>query len=210
MIDFPMKNKKDRFMSTKLILIEGLDCSGKTHIAKEIAKIFKFRYEHEPTFDSRKADELNFKKLNAYEREFYFMEDRIKHQEILNKHNVVLDRYTISGMAYAKVFAPECFEMVKNIYLLDYFKQPDSIFWVRMDLEKSIEINNSRTDYKNSKLDVDVFKRLNEAMTEVLDLYVKRYPLTPVFIVDQVYGDMNQTVEKIKKEVEARILNERI
>jgi len=167
-------------MDTKyLICIEGADGSGKTTLSKEL-KLYlnkvnpldEWIYQHEPNFDSGMADQLNFVKGNPWKREFYFMLDRIRHQNILCHHNVCLDRYILSGIAYSKVFSPEVTVMAESIYSLPEFKKPDVIFLLSATPEFIIEVNNKRKetpDY-NPKLTTEYIAKIQEAFISTKEL----------------------------------------
>jgi len=183
-------------MNTKLFVIEGIDCSGKTYLARYIADMIGYRYDHEPTFSSEEADDLNFKKLDPYQREFYFMKDRLEHQSILNRHNTVLDRYVVSGMAYSKVFAPKAYEMTRSIYMLKEFKVPDVIIWVKMPIDNALIINKNKKEECNKKLTALNLIDLNSAMGDEIKYYCHEKKILS-FIVDQEFG----YPEKAQKEI---------
>ena len=155
-------------------------------------------HEHEPTFTSEEADKLNFGALDPWKREYYFMKDRMKHQTILRGCNVVLDRYILSGLAYAQIFSPEVIPMIKSIYSNhSEFVYPDAIFFIDMDPINALAINESRkrtTEY-NPKLTLDILQKLR--MGFVSHLQTMREWELPVFTIQPFFGDIDKTFESI-------------
>jgi len=189
---------------SKLILIESIDCAGKSTIAKEIQRNLFLKTDdewftsHEPQFDSSIADKLNFEKLDPWQREFYFLKDRILHQEFLNKYNTVLDRYYITGLAYAEVFCPTIvYDMCRSIYSLPDFKKPDLTFIITIDPELAISINESRkdSDNYNKSYTLEVATNLQNAIKKNLDLL--DFIEAPYFIIENKVGKLKETIENI-------------
>lgn len=192
----------------RLINIEGIDCSGKTTLSKMLTNRLnaestgsesrEWVFEHEPRFSSEDADRLNFNVLDGWQREFYFMKDRISHQHILNTNNVVLDRYILSGLAYAKAFSPETVPMMLSVYhLVREFKQPDVIVFIDIEPENALKFNELKKgtpDYStkmtlnNLQLLRDNFKFFSQTMREWE---------IPFVVVHPVIGDLNATLDKI-------------
>lgn len=182
----------------KLIVFEGTDLSGKTTIAKEMAKRFDFTFEHEPTFSSAYADEINFKGLNAYQREFYFMIDRYKHQEIIQMNDVILDRYRLTGIAYARVFGPEALEMAHSIYSLQEFKKPDLTIFVDMHPENAMKLNELRKDSTdfNPKLTIEKLQQLRQSYYNEM-VFAQTNWDENIIIYEPVFGDLNSTFDQV-------------
>lgn len=179
----------------KLIVIEGIDCSGKSSVAKEVAKRMGYKFEHEPTFSSEYADSVNFGQMNAYQREFHFMIDRYKHQECLNNNNVILDRYRLSGAAYASVFGPEALDMIHGIYALPEFKVPDLTIFLDMSPENALKLNEKKqgTDEYNSNLTISTLTKLRNAFLEQM-LVIRNIWQENIVIVPAIYGDFEGTI----------------
>lgn len=176
----------------KLITIEGVDAAGKTTIAKKLAEIYNFEYQHEPRFSSDFADKLNFTKLDSWQREFYFMKDRIDHQEFLNNHNVVLDRYILSGLAYAQCFSSKVLPMMKSIYSLkNSFKFPDINIYIKVRPEFIVELNESRKKTKlyNPKLKLNIIKKLQKCFFKQIKT-IENWGIK-VLVVDQIENNIN-------------------
>jgi thymidylate kinase len=142
------------------IVFEGVDRCGKSTLSVEFQnwlnteyldniggitldpELGPFVWTKEPSFTSAEADELNnLKDLSAqYKRELLFLESRIQHQDFLKQHNIVCDRYTWTGMVYAKVFSPGCFEFVKELYQSKkLFIQPDLYIRVNVNINTCIK-----------------------------------------------------------------------
>lgn len=185
-------------MNEKLIVLEGTDLSGKTTIAKEMAKRFNFRFEHEPTFSSTFADEINFKKLNAYQREFYFLLDRYEHQKVLTTENVILDRYRLTGITYARVFGIEALEMARSIYGLSHFKKPDLTIFIDMHPENAMKLNELRKDSPdfNPKLTIEKLQQIRKGyFTEMV--FAQQNWDENVIIYEPIFGDLSTTFDQV-------------
>lgn len=186
-------------MSNKLIVLEGIDCSGKTSIAKAVAKAIGYKFEHEPTFSSEYADKLNYNKLNGYQREFYFLIDRYNHQKILNENNIVLDRYRLSGSVYSSVFSPEILPMVHSIYVLPEFKKPDLTIFVDIDPCDALKLNElkrGRDDY-NPKLSLEILNKLRDAFLDQINVVGSLWG-EKIITVKNTIGKFDSIVNEIK------------
>jgi len=190
---------------TILITIEGIDCSGKTTIAKSLAKKFKYKFEHEPRFSSEEADKLNFNGIDHYQREFYFMQDRVKHQIVLEQHNVILDSYILRGLTYASYFGPKALGMVRSVYKIPEFKKPNLTIVIKTDPKTALKINKQRIgtpDY-NPKLTLEVLKGLDVCMQEEIGK-INTWKHYPSIIVIENKADQ---LEWTKKLVEQQIID---
>lgn len=189
-------------MDTSLIVLEGIDCSGKSTLAKMLATELNFQHEHEPTFSSEEADDLNFKGMDGWQREYFFMKDRMYHQDILKKNNVVLDRYIWTGLAYAQCFSPEVVPMMKSVYALNTeFKLPDLTFFIDMPPAIAYELNKSREKDKNEKLDVNILQQISQAYYDQIETMTS-WGLE-IVIVKPVIGDIDSTLNKILRRTNA-------
>lgn len=185
-------------MDKKLIVFEGTDLSGKTTIAKEMAKRFDFAFEHEPTFSSTYADEINFKGLNAYQREFYFMIDRINHQETLRQKDTILDRYRLTGIAYAKVFGSEALEMARSIYGLQDFKKPNLTIFVDMHPENAMKLNELRKDTEdyNPKLTIEKLQQLRQSYYHEM-MFAQTNWDENIIVYEPIFGNLESTFNQV-------------
>lgn len=189
----------------RFLVLEGIDCSGKSSYAKmlkdRLVKKFgegSWIHEHEPTFTSEVADKLNFSGMDVWRREYYFMKDRMRHQTILRANNVVLDRYILSGLAYAQTFSPEVVPMMKSIYSnTGEFIHPDATFFIDMDPMNALALNESRkgtADY-NPKLTLAILQKLRTSFQAHIQT-MREWEL-PVFTIQPFFGDMERTFESI-------------
>lgn len=130
------------------IVFEGIDGSGKTTLAKSLAKSKDLIYTREPTFSSEEADRLNLKEKDSIGREVEFLIDRIYHQDLLGGcwirrpgqvANIVCDRYIWSGLAYCHKYSPEIFDFVAGIYNHSFFKKPDIYVFVDTPIEECMK-----------------------------------------------------------------------
>jgi len=195
-----------------LINIEGIDGSGKSTIAKMLCKYLnenKLKFgdeltpwilEREPNFDSQTADALNFVKGNSWQREFYFMKDRMQHQEKLRTNDVVLDRYIWTGLAYASVFSPEVLDMCVSFYSLSSeFIKPDIIFYMDVNPNDAIKINESRkgTPEYSEKLKLQNLISLKEAFEDTKK-FIREWEI-PFLIVESKFGQLDESLDTIIK-----------
>ena len=183
------------------IVIEGIDCSGKTSVCKKVAEQTGFTFEHEPTFSSEHADSLNFKSLNAFQREFYFMIDRYKHQEVFKKYdNLIFDRYRLTGAVYASIFGHEALPMVHAVYGLPEFKKPDITIFLDMDPLDALHLNELKKNSKDYSYRL-TYQKLEELRNGFLEQIERtRYLWSEnVVTVKTYYGAFNETVERVKK-----------
>jgi len=189
----------------RLLVLEGIDCSGKSMYAEMLKNRLIKRFgdgtwihEHEPTFSSEEADNLNFGAMDIWRREYYFMKDRMKHQTILRGCNVVLDRYILSGLAYAQIFSPDVLPMMKSVYSnTEEFVHPDAIFFIDMDPMNALAINESRkrTPEYSPKLNLATLQKLRQGF--ITHLQTMREWELPVFTIQPFFGDIDKTFESI-------------
>ena len=180
-----------------LVVFEGVDKSGKSTLSLSFFKwlnneyrdadgslaadphLGDFLWTKEPTFSSEEADLLNSAEspLNEYQRERVFFESRMRHQEMLSCHNVVCDRYVLSGIAYAYVFSRNCYEFAKELYLSEnLFVAPDLYVFVDTPPEVCYD--------RDCSLDLDKLKAIREAY-----LTTKSYIKTPIITIQGLGGE---------------------
>lgn len=192
----------NKFEIKRLVNIEGIDCGGKTTIAMRLAEKLGFRYEHEPNFDSRYADLLNTSNLNKWQREYYFMKDRILHQAIIRENNVVLDRYILSGLAYAQAFSPEVVDALKSIYFLpNEFKRPDVIVFVDVEPAIAMKINELKRfsgDY-STHFNIKLLTDLRNCFLKHIET-MKQWEI-PVVIIKTEFGNIDGMTEIALKHI---------
>jgi len=192
------------------IAFEGIDRSGKSTLsvmfqeALNYDKSFRdsqgdliidphmgnFLWTKEPMFTSDEADFLNSSScINEYMRERVFFESRLKHQETLACSNVVCDRYTWSGISYAKMYSPGCYEFVKEMYMESplfiqsdlhvFVDTPVEVCHERDPSEEAIEVLRDRRDayyatMKYIKTPIIVLESCDPP-TEVLKTLISRF-----------------------------------
>jgi len=182
------------------IVFEGIDGCGKTTLSKKLCNYFaenephkKWFWTKEPTFSSEEADVLNSKEMkNQYARERLFFEDRINHQKELEHYrNIVCDRYIMSGLAYASVFAPLTFEMIKELYLnTKIFRQPDLQIFVDTPIETCLERRKEDVKEENLKL-------LRNKYLEIINLYNNS---SKIYVFNPVEGE-KESFNKLIREI---------
>lgn len=135
-------------MARKLVVFEGIDNSGKTTLSRLVRALLEqksaitWAWDKEPRFSTEEADRLNSEEMkDEYFREALFFKSRMEGQKDYHKANTVLDRYTWSGVAYAKVFSPNVFPFVQHLFLepagtkTPIFKIPDVFVFVDTDVD---------------------------------------------------------------------------
>lgn len=186
------------------IAFEGIDRSGKSTLSVNFQKwlndecrdadgalsidphLGDFVWTKEPTFSTEEADMLNSSEspLNEYQREKVFFESRIRHQEMLSCHNIVCDRYIWSGMAYAKVFSPHCFEFAKELYLSEnLFAVPDLYVFVDTPPEVCYD--------RDASLDLQRLRLIREAYDAT-----RQFIKTPIITVQGLGGE-DRTLQRL-------------
>ena len=170
-----------------LIVFESVDRCGKTTLSKRFCEMLNkeneagsfgvlkdsllgpFVWTKEPSFTSEEADRLNTfsGSEHQYKRELLFYESRLNHQEFLEQHNVVCDRYTWSGMVYAKVFSPDCYETYRRLYKSKrHFIQPDLYIYVNAHIDTIMK----RDPTLNRDTILDLWKAYETVYDEVEEI----------------------------------------
>ncbi len=183
---------------SKLIVFEGVDNSGKTTASKLVAEALGWAWNKEPRFSTEIADQLNAmgSTITEREREELFYKSRIEAQETYSQ-NTILDRYTWTGLAYAKVFSPS----VYHDYIPSYspgnglFKDPDAFVFLDTDLEVCLQ--------REPAVGLQRLERIREAYEATRPLFwtipiitisqPKRAIMTPEQIRDLVVAELQIT-----------------
>lgn len=193
-------------MTPRLINFEGIDCCGKTTLSKMLASKLEYVYSHEPGFSSATADKLNSNIIDCWRREFYFMKDRIEHQSALNTTNVVLDRYILSGLAYAETFSPQTVPMMKSIYSMkDEFKEPDVVVFIDIAPEDAIKFNELKKGTPDYSERMDIIK-----LQIIINNFKKHFQFireleVPLVIIKPTIGDLDKTLAEISEKIQLYI-----
>ena len=141
---FPMVNvirhcRSGFIRSSRLIVFEGVDNSGKTTVSKELIKQMPwFSWTKEPVFTTEQADRLNSEEYKGQDakREVLFLEGRLAQQQLYKTTPCMLDRYLWSGLAYAKSFSPSIYNFCEALYTNhNIFKKPDLYIFMETPLE---------------------------------------------------------------------------
>lgn len=163
------------------IAFEGIDGSGKTELSVNFCQYLNERWKgkvwedseggvtgykdfvwtKQPDFTSEEADRLNNKEIfsNPYKREALFFGSHLRNRGSINKSNKVCDRYLWTSMAYAKVFSPEVYPFLKELY-------SDSSLFIAPDLyvfvDTSIDCCSKRGKAQDKSLLLEIWKAYEE------------------------------------------------
>lgn len=156
-------------------MFEGIDKSGKSSLSLRFVQYLNknFRSEdgllkadphfgdyvwtREPAFGRELSNELNaIEYMDEYGREATFLESRLKHQNFLAGKNVVCDRYIWSGLAYSKVLSPNCYDLLRRIYL-------NSTFFIHPDIYIFIDTSPDVCYSRDPVLNIETLKKLKRA-----------------------------------------------
>ncbi|MBD3260311.1 MAG: hypothetical protein GF334_01315 [Candidatus Altiarchaeales archaeon] len=185
------------------IVFEGCDRSGKTSLSMSFLEYINTEYRDEdgviridphlgdfiwtkePTFTSEEADQLNTPGyVTEYQRERIFFESRVRHQDVISGSNVICDRYLWSGIAYAKLFSPNCYDFSRELYLSEnLFIQPD--LYVLVDTPPEVCYDRDPT------LNLENLRRLQEAYRQT------RQYIDPAVITMQAIGGEERALEEL-------------
>jgi dTMP kinase len=178
------------------VVFEGVDRSGKSTLSKELTKLLNrdrlegYRWTKEPSFTSEQADLLNSGNiLNEFERETLFYKSRVEHQEFLKQGNIICDRYIWTGLAYARMFSPKCFEFAKSLYTSDLFIKPDLYIFVDTPIDTCLG--------RDSSLDRATLEGIRTAFIDTLK-YVSDTKILKIESVDSVEKTLENLVEILK------------
>lgn len=160
-----------------LIAFEGIDGSGKTELSVGFCQYLNERWEgrcwkdkdgsqtcytdfvwtKQPDFTSEEADRLNNKSVfsDPYKREALFFGSHLRNRATIYRDNKVCDRYLWSSMAYAKVFSPEVYPFLKELYSDNsLFVAPDLYVFV----DTSIDCCSKRGKSQDKTLLLELWK----------------------------------------------------
>jgi dTMP kinase len=179
----------------KMIVIEGIDGSGKTTLAKHIAKKYKLPFYKFPVYKDFKIlkDFLEGKKTLKEEATFLLFLANILINT--NEQKAVYDRYVFSSIAYAHSFD---IEKAVNIVNSLPFLKPDILIYLDVDpLTAFKRKTEQRKREKNMKVSI---RENEEVLTNVRKRYLylaERRFMTEWFIIDA-----NKNMKNVFKEAE--------
>lgn len=191
-----------------LVAFEGPDGSGKSTLSvlfeQYLNQAFRssdgtlkldphlgdFIWTKEPTFTTEEADLLNSSGCDdEFKRERLFFESRIRHQDIISGKNVICDRYLWSGITYAYVSSPACYDLLRELYLSeDLFIQPDLYIFVDTPIEVCFD--------RKPSVGLDRLRELRTAYTAT-----RRYIRAPVLTV-QAMGSEEYSMNNLRTKFE--------
>lgn len=144
------------------IVLEGIDKVGKSTLSKELCRKLNqdtlegYTWTKEPMFSSEEADTLNSPEYkDPVKRESLFFMSRSSHQSTMKLKNVVCDRYIWTGISYAMVFSPQCYEFAKELYLSDLFVKPE--LHIFLDISPEISV------LRDPQLDVNLLHKIRDS-----------------------------------------------
>jgi thymidylate kinase len=163
------------------IVFEGIDGSGKTELSvgfcqylneRWAGKCWKdkdgsttcykdFVWTKQPDFTSEEADRLNNKEIfsDPYKREALFFGSHLRNRATIGQSNKVCDRYLWSSLAYAKVFSPEVYPFLKELYSdSSLFIPPDLYIFV----DTSIDCCSKRGKSQDKNLLFELWKAYDQ------------------------------------------------
>jgi len=140
-----------------LISIEGVDCSGKTTLAKLLAEELKAEYIKFPNYESPTGEIISqylsgkLQNLDTLIISSMFEIDKfILKDKLLSDNNIVVDRYILSGLVYSTFRFPELkrdyyISQLKSL-IYDTFKLPvpNYTFIADISINQYIEIQKQK------------------------------------------------------------------
>jgi dTMP kinase len=177
-----------------MIVIEGIDGSGKTTLAKHIAKKYNLPFYKFPVYKDFKIlkDFLQGKKALKEEATFLLFLANI----LINtkEQKAVYDRYVFSSIAYAHSLD---IEKAVNIVNSLPFLKPEILIYLDVDPLTAVKRKIGQKRGKNRKVSI----RENE---EVLTIVRKRYLYLAErrFMTEWFIIDANKNLENVFKEAE--------
>ncbi len=176
----------------KLIVVEGVDGTGKTSIAKALAEKMHGFYYHSP---SQKIKFLH-KLANASPAIFRYLYfwlgnyiSSVEFKKLLKQQSVIVDKYIYSTSAFHSVMLNKSLSLQKRLLL------PDFIVYVKADFEEiDRRINNrpSRSKYE----EIEFLKRVNKQYDQ---LFINLKNVIQI-------NTTNKTVDQSIKEIIIKIL----
>jgi thymidylate kinase len=175
------------------IAFEGIDHSGKSTLSVMFMEYLNSKYKDdqdqllidphlgdfvwtkEPTFTSEEADLLNSSDYkDELKRELLFYVSRTRHQKDIQSANVICDRYTWSGIAYAKLFSPKTYEFARELYLSkELFAQPD--------LHVFVDTDPLACHIRGTEESMDILEKKRRAYHDTM-----KYVQSPIIVIESI------------------------
>ena len=153
-------------MSFKFILFEGIDGSGKTSLAKELAKRINGTYYYNPPEIIRHLRSYADNSNPEIRFQYYLLGNYIADMEIrelLQKNHVVCDWYVFSTIAYHEILLNRKLQMPGLL-------MPDKIIFATADwdeLEKRIKIREYISKYEEIPFLMKVKKTYDDIFSKM-------------------------------------------
>ena len=215
----------------KIIVIEGTDCSGKETQSKMLLERLNQNnidsvYMTFPAYDTPTGKIIGGSYLgkesigkcvfpegavnvDAKVASLYYAADRLynkpKIEEILNKSNVIIDRYVESNMAHQggkikdKNERLKMYEFLRSLeYDLLELPQPDITIFLYMPYQYAVELKKNRTELDQHELSEEHLRNAEDCYLELAELhnYIK---------IDCVKDGVIRTKEDINDEVYQKV-----
>jgi dTMP kinase len=185
----------------RFIVVEGLDGTGKSTIAKQLAESLDYQYKKTPSDTFQKARSyFDVPEISTLERISFYLADCLKLSMQVQTNEelfLVVDRYFYSTLAYHLEQDPDltrCFEpLVKNL------RKPDLVILLHTDFEISrrrIQERSATASYEDKFLNREAFQRIFNNYLELID--------APKLIIENS-GTVEETLERIIQEIRTRL-----
>lgn len=168
-------------MPYKLVVLEGLDCSGKTTVSKLLEKRLEpciiIRFPDRSTGTGRIIDEFLKKKTEVSPHELHLLYSANRYEKAeyiastLKHSNIICDRYWLSGAVYSSAKGLD-YEWCKSVDR--YLPRPDHMFFI----DVSTECTSQRRGFGSEAHDIVEFQE------KVYSLYKQHAKSENLVIVD--------------------------
>lgn len=165
----------------------GIDASGKTTLAKELSSKINAQYYYTPPYKIRFLRKIVDKLDHELRYEYYLWGNRIASKEItriLQKKNVVADRYMYSTIAHNSVMLNKNLPIQRNIII------PNCVIYTTAQIEtiKDRLLNRSS---RNRYEDIEYLKKVD---TKYKELFKREQN---ILTLDTTYDSVKESLEKI-------------